>query len=110
MSQWFSICEYQDLVENSGICAQFVDQQIAIFFCKRNANLYAVDNFDPIAKANVISRGIIGSTEGQAYVASPLYKQRFDLKTGVCLDSPEHVLKTYLVRIEAEQVQLKVAS
>ncbi|HEY7866088.1 MAG TPA: nitrite reductase (NAD(P)H) small subunit, partial [Psychromonas sp.] len=35
------------------------------------------------------------------------YKQRFNLKTGVCLDSPEHVLKTYSVRIEAQQVQLQ---
>lgn len=110
MSQWLNICKYEDLAPNSGICAQFEDQQVAIFFCKRNQDLYAVSNFDPFAQANVISRGIIGSAQGETYVASPLYKQRFNLKTGVCLDSPEHVLQTYLVRIEADQVQLQATS
>lgn len=110
MSQWFNICKYEDLAPNSGICAQFESQQVAIFFCQRNQDLYAVSNFDPISQANVISRGIIGSTQGETYVASPLYKQRFNLKTGVCLDLPEHVLKTYAVRIEADHVQLQATA
>ncbi|WP_019612718.1 nitrite reductase small subunit NirD [Psychromonas ossibalaenae] len=109
MSQWITICKHQELSENSGVCALFEGQQVAVFYCKRNADLYAVSNFDPIAQANVISRGIMGSVQEQAYVASPLYKQRFDLNTGICIDSPEFALKTYLVRIEADQVQLKKA-
>ena len=51
----------------------------------------------------------MGSTQDSPYVASPLYKQRFNLETGACLDSPEFVLETYLVRSEADQIQLKKA-
>ncbi|WP_028865744.1 nitrite reductase small subunit NirD [Psychromonas aquimarina] len=109
MNQWTTICKHQELSENSGVCVLFEEQQVAVFYCKRSAALYAVSNFDPIAQANVISRGIMGSTQEQTYVASPLYKQRFDLNTGICLDSPEFALKTFSVRVEAEQVQLKKA-
>jgi len=107
---WTDICPKNDLTPNAGICAQFNEQQVAIFLCKRTDSLYAVSNFDPFGDANVLSRGIIGSTEDITYVASPLYKQRFNLATGECLDSEVHQLKTFDVRIENEQVQLKEAS
>jgi nitrite reductase (NADH) small subunit len=107
---WTDICSLKDLTPNAGICAHFNNQQVAIFLCKRTDHLYAVANFDPFGKANVLSRGIMGSTQDITYVASPLYKQRFNLATGECLDSESHKLKTFCVRIENEQVQLKEAS
>ena len=107
---WTDICPVNDLTPNAGICAQFNEQQVAIFLCKRTDTLYAVSNYDPFGDANVLSRGIIGSTEDITYVASPLYKQRFNLTTGECLDSEVHQLKTFDVRIENQQVQLKEAS
>ena len=107
---WTDICPQNDLTPNAGICAQFNEQQVAIFLCKRTNSLYAVSNFDPFGAANVLSRGIIGSTEDVTYVASPLYKQRFNLATGECLDSEVHQLKTFDIRVENEQVQLKEAS
>jgi len=109
-SEWTTICKQDDLSPNAGTCAQFNDQQVAIFFCKRNASIYAVSNFDPIGQANVMSRGIMGSVEDKTYVASPLYKQRFDLLTGECFESPEHSLKTYAVRVANDDVQLKEVS
>ena len=33
------------------------------------------------------------------FVASPLLKQRFDLRTGVCLDDPAVVVPSYEVRV-----------
>ncbi|WP_354622951.1 nitrite reductase small subunit NirD [Psychromonas sp. MME2] len=109
-NQWTTICKKEDLTANAGICAQFNDEQVAIFFDKRNNALYALANFDPFGQANVISRGIIGSTEDIVYVASPLYKQRFNLQTGECLESPVHALKIYPIRFENDEVQLKRAS
>ncbi|PKG40232.1 nitrite reductase (NAD(P)H) small subunit [Psychromonas sp. Urea-02u-13] len=107
---WTDICTLSDLTPNAGVCALFNKQQVAIFLCKQTDNVYAVANFDPFGEANVLSRGLIGSTEDITYVASPLYKQRFNLSTGECLDSSEHRLKTFNVRIESNQVQLKEAS
>jgi nitrite reductase (NADH) small subunit len=110
MSQWTKICEFQDLTPNTGICALFEKEHVAIFYCQRTEQLYAVSNFDPIANASVLSRGIMASLQGEIYVASPLYKQHFNLQTGACLESPEYQLKTYAVRRENDEIQLKQAS
>jgi len=108
--QWTTICQLDDLTPNAGTCAQFKNQQVAIFMCSHTEQVYAVSNFDPIGEAHVLSRGLMGSTEDISYVASPLYKQRFNLATGECLDAPEHVLKTFDIRVEKSQIQLKEAS
>lgn len=108
--EWTTICRQEALTANAGICALFNQQQIAIFFCQRSDSIYAVANFDPIGQANVMSRGMMGCQQGKTYVASPLYKQHFDLQTGQCLESPEHFLKTYQVRVANENVQLKEVS
>jgi nitrite reductase (NADH) small subunit len=107
---WTDICPVNDLTPDAGICALYNKQQVAIFLCKQTNSVYAVGNYDPFGKANVLSRGIIGSTADITYVASPLYKQRFNLATGECLDSEDHNIKTFNVRIENEQVQLKEVS
>jgi len=107
---WTDICPKHDLTPNAGVCAQFNEQQVAIFLCKRTDTVYAVSNYDPFGDANVLSRGIIGSTEDVTFVASPLYKQRFNLATGECLESPLHQLKTFDIRVENGLVQLKEAS
>ena len=110
MSQWTTICQFEDLTPNTGICALFEEEHVAIFYCQRTEQLYAVNNVDPIAKASVLSRGIMASLQGEMYVASPLYKQHFNLSTGECLEEPEQQLKTYLIRRENDQIQLKQAS
>jgi len=107
---WTDICPKSDLTANAGICAKFNEQQVAIFLCKHSDSVYAVANFDPFGQANVLSRGIMGSTQEITYVASPLYKQRFNLATGECLESELHTLKTFDIRIENGFVQLKEAS
>jgi nitrite reductase (NADH) small subunit len=72
------------------------------------SELFAVSNFDPFGKANVISRGITGSVGDSLVVASPLYKQHFNLRTGECLEDNSKALKTYQIRVDAGQVQLLV--
>ena len=52
--------------------------------------MLAVQQHDPFSDAFVISRGIVGSRHVDdaevPTVASPMYKQVFDLTTGRCLD------------------------
>lgn len=104
--KWQTICRQQDLIDNTGVCALFNDNQVAIFLCGATGKLYAVDNFDPIGRANVISRGIMGSVGDRPTVASPLYKQRFCLESGECLDDDQWQLNTYLVRCHQGDIQL----
>lgn len=104
--QWITVCNESDLTADTGLCALHGGEQVAIFKPALADELYALSNFDPFGKANVMSRGIIGSIGDSLVIASPLYKQHFDLKTGVCLEDDSASLKTYPIRIEAGQVQL----
>lgn len=105
---WISVCEQQDLLPDTGVCALVNREQVAIFHSRRLKEYFAVSNYDPIGEANVLSRGIIGSIGDEVVVASPLYKQHFNLRTGECLEKPEHALKVYPVRIEDGLVQVQI--
>jgi nitrite reductase (NADH) small subunit len=106
MSNWNTICKESDLTPGVGVCALHQGTQVAIFKSQDGSKLYAVSNFDPVGKANVMSRGLIGSAGEAVYVASPLYKERYNLETGKCLDNEELSLSVFQVRIEGGEIQL----
>lgn len=108
MNTWSDICHLDDLTPNSGRCALHGGEQVAIFRVREQAGetVYAVANHDPFSGANVISRGIVGSQGERTVVASPLYKQRFCLRTGECLDDTSKQLKIWQARIADNRVQL----
>ncbi|MEU8774703.1 nitrite reductase large subunit NirB [Streptomyces sp. NPDC048606] len=64
----------------------------AALFRTREGAVYAVGDRDPFSGADVMAGGIMGSRDGVPVVASPMHKQVFDLRTGVCLDDPEVTL------------------
>lgn len=110
MSEWIIVCQVDDLEPDSGVCALVDGRQVAIFYIPKIQAIYAVDNYDPIGKANVLSRGMIGDIQGEPVVASPLYKQHYSLKTGVCLEDESVRIGVYDVRIdENSQVEINVA-
>lgn len=108
MSDWKTICDIRDILPNSGRCALYKGQQVAIFRITSSDNdaFYAVENYDPLSDANVLSRGIVGSVGEKPVVASPVYKQRYCLETGQCLENDAVSLRTWRVRVEGETIQL----
>jgi nitrite reductase (NADH) small subunit len=109
-NNWITVCRDSDLVTNSGVCALLNEQQIALFKIKvgDQEQIFALSNWDPIGKANVLYRGLIGSVEQSKVVISPLYKQRYCLESGQCLDDEAVKLTVYPVRIDQQQVQLQL--
>lgn len=105
-ADWVKVCEEKDLLADTGVCALINNQQVAIFKSRRLNELFAISNYDPIGEANVLSRGIIGSIGDAVVVASPLYKQHFNLRTGDCLEQPEHKLVTYPVRTKSGWIEV----
>lgn len=105
---WINICPSADLVNNSGVCALVNGKQIAIFKVSQGnqQNVYAISNWDPIGQANVMYRGLIGSIQDTPFVASPLYKQRFCLQTGHCVDVDGQGVEVFPARIVEQDVQL----
>jgi nitrite reductase (NADH) small subunit len=71
--------------------------QVALFRLIEG-DVFAIGNQDPIGGAYVMSRGIVGTRGGVPVVASPLFKQAYDLRTGECLDVPGIAVPTFGVR------------
>lgn len=119
MAKWISVCQVDDLQPNSGVCALLEGEQVAIFWMpvlrgtevpEFDAKVYAVGNYDPFGNANVLSRGLIGDIGGQPVVASPLYKQHFNLQTGACLEDETVKIPVYAIRIDNGSVQVDLSS
>ena len=88
---WVRVCELADLEIERGRAALLGGTQIALFLLRgpdgTGGRVHAVSNLDPYSRAHVISRGIVGTRQDIPTVASPMYKQVFDLRTGACLDT-----------------------
>jgi nitrite reductase (NADH) small subunit len=96
--RWTPVCRYDRLTPERGVAA-LVDGVAVAVFRTYDGSLYALSNLDPFSNASVLSRGIVGDRGGRPTVASPVYKQVFDLATGVCLDDPDVAVPTYPVRL-----------
>lgn len=103
---WTAVCRLTDLAPERGAAALVGGEQVALFRLVDGAVL-AVQQLDPFSGAHVMSRGIVGSRGDVPTVASPMYKQVFDLRTGRCLDgvgrAPQD-LRTWPVRLEGDVV------
>ena len=106
---WNTICTINDILPDGGVCALVDGEQIAVFRIQKDGtdHLYAIANFDPFSSANVISRGIVGSIDGKLVVASPIYKEHFDLATGQCIEKEDVKLKTWNVQLHGDTVQVQ---
>jgi nitrite reductase (NADH) small subunit len=104
--RWIDVCAVEELSPNRGVCAFVAGSQVAVFYLIKDKTIYAVDNYDPFSKANVLSRGITGDIKGEVVVASPIYKQHFSLKDGQCLEDASVRINTYPVRVVAGRVQI----
>ncbi len=109
ITTWVNICPLAAILPNTGVCALVAGQQVAIFRLGYGADIYAVSNYDPFSKAFVLSRGILGSRSGIPKVASPIYKQNFNLLTGQCFDDDTVSIPTFQVRVVEDKVQIVVS-
>ena len=105
IAYWTAVCEYDRLEAERGVAALVDGVQVAIFRTF-DGELFAIGNRDPIAGAQVMSRGIVGTRGGVPTVASPLHKQVYDLRTGECLDSPGVSVPTYPIRLDGNTVEV----
>jgi nitrite reductase (NADH) small subunit len=100
---WTAVCALDDILPDTGICARVQGRHVAVFRLADGA-LYAIDNVDPKSGASVLSRGLVGNLGDVTVVASPLYKNHFNLATGACLELPECSVTAHAVRCDGGQV------
>jgi nitrite reductase (NADH) small subunit len=106
---WVDVCSVDDITPDTGVAALIGGQQVAIVRVGDGDEVYAVGNYDPFSHAFVIARGIVGDRGGIPKIASPIFKQSFDLRTGQCLDDPDTRIPSYPVRVRDGRVAVFVA-
>ncbi len=102
---WIEVCALDDIIPGTGVCAFVAGRQIAVV--RVDDDVFAIDNFDPFSRAFVLSRGIVGDRNGVPKIASPIYKQAYDLRTGQCLDDPSVRVPVYPIRVRAGRVEIQ---
>ncbi|RJK96844.1 nitrite reductase small subunit NirD [Vallicoccus soli] len=102
---WVPVCPYDALVPDRGAAAIVDGDQVALFRTADGA-VHAVGNRDPFSGANVLARGIVGGRGDVPTVASPMYKQAFDLRTGRCLDDAAVALPVWRTRVRDGLVEV----
>ena len=92
--------------QSLGGVAALVDGEAMAVFRTYDDQVFALSNYDPCSRASVLARGIVGTRDVDGtqvpFVASPMHKQAFDLRTGQCLDDAAVRVPTYDVRVGDE--------
>ncbi|WP_437890330.1 nitrite reductase large subunit NirB [Phytobacter sp. V91] len=99
---WQAICRLEEIPEQAGIGARLGERQIALF--RLGETVYALDNREPGSQAWVLSRGLLGDSNGEPMVISPLYKQRIRLRDGCSMDNGEPAVRAWPVKVEGGEV------
>ncbi|MNS83330.1 Nitrite reductase (NADH) small subunit [compost metagenome] len=103
---WHRVCELAALPEQAGRSAWLEGRVLALF--RLGERVYALDGVDPLAGVAVLGRGLVGDAGGEPVVASPLYKQRYALMDGRCLDDPALSVACWPVRLDEGAVWVQL--
>lgn len=93
-----SVCRYDDLLPELGVRALVGGAHVAVFRTFEG-EVFAIDAVDPFSGASVLSRGVVGSHGGEPVVVSPMHKQRFELRTGRCVEDPSTRVRVFPVDV-----------
>ena len=108
MSQWHTICKLDDIIPATGVCELAGYEQVAIFRPRADDQVFAISNIDPFFNASVLSRGLIAEHQQDLWVASPLKKQRFRLRDGLCMEDESQSVKHYDTRVKEGEIQIRL--
>lgn len=86
-----------------GVAAVVAGELVAVFRLA-DGRVFAIDHVEPFGGVPILARGLVGSVGDRPVVVSPLHKERFDLRTGECLDVEGHDVRVWPVRVDGASV------
>ncbi len=109
---WTDVCPLDALTPERGVACLVEGEQVALFRLDADdprgvGPVLAVDHVDPFHGVGVLARGLVGSVGDRDVVISPLHKQRFDLRTGECLDAVGVAVRTWAVDVVDDTVLVR---
>jgi NAD(P)H-dependent nitrite reductase large subunit/NAD(P)H-dependent nitrite reductase small subunit len=109
-TRWVQVGRVSDFPIDGGRAVKCGRSQIAVFRFASRGEWYACQNLCPHKKEMVLSRGILGDSQGMPKVACPLHKKTFSLESGQCQSGEDYQIKVYAVKVEADAVFLALAA
>jgi nitrite reductase (NADH) small subunit len=103
--EWAVVCPLARVQPARAVAALVAGGPVAVVRT-HDDRLFALHNVDPFSGASVLARGIVGDVDGRPVIASPLYKQHFDLSDGRCLEDADVAVATYPVRVVDGVIQV----
>lgn len=96
-----AVCPVSHLIGGRGVAALLPDgRQVAVYLV--DDEVHALCNIDPVARAAVMSRGLVGDRAGVPAVISPIGKQAYALADGRGLDDPTRGISVFPVRVAGD--------
>jgi nitrite reductase (NADH) small subunit len=108
-TDWHDVAALATLTPDRGAAVLVDGVQIALFRLS-DGSIHALDNHEPISGANVLSRGIVGDRAGVPVVASPIYKQCYELASGRCLDDDEQSVDVHEVALVDDRIHVRLTT
>lgn len=115
-TDWIEVAPFERLPVDRGVAALVSGTPVAVFRLG-DGSVHAIAHVEPFTGVPVMARGLVGSIDDRPTVASPLHKQRFDLRTGESIDEPGRSIRTWpvevtdgIVRVGARQVLARAAA
>jgi nitrite reductase (NADH) large subunit len=106
--RWVTVGKAADFPRDGGAAVKYGQSQLAVFNLASRGEWYATQNMCPHKQEFVLSRGILGDAAGEPKVACPLHKKTFSLKHGSSLQGEEYRIRTFAVRVEGDDVLVKL--
>ncbi|MFP6618048.1 MAG: nitrite reductase large subunit NirB [Pirellulaceae bacterium] len=106
--QWVRVGQVSDFPRNGGAAIKFGQVQIAVYNFTSRGEWYACQNMCPHKNAFVLSRGIVGSVDGEPKLTCPLHKTAFSLKSGKSISGDEFCVKVFPVKVVENEVFLEL--
>ncbi|OAH41087.1 nitrite reductase small subunit [Dietzia cinnamea] len=94
-----AVCAIDRLIAGRGVAALLPDGRQVAVYTLDDGEVHAVCNIDPVARAAVMSRGLVGDRAGVPAVISPIGKQAYALEDGRGLDDPSRGISVFPARV-----------
>jgi nitrite reductase (NADH) small subunit len=103
MPEFVTIAKKSDLKPGAGITVKLQGHSLALF--QIDSEVFAIDAVCP-HKGGPLGEGCVEN--GTVYC--PLHGWAFDLKTGLCRESERKSVRTHIVRIAGDEIQVELPS
>lgn len=100
MSEYIAVAKLSDLKEDTGHVVEVKGRLIALF--SKDGSVYAMDDICPHMGASLGS----GYVE-DGVVTCPWHAWKFNITTGAWLAAPNNCVRTYVIRVEGEEIQIE---